>query len=56
MDFVYVVSEAESLMCIVVSGGEGTFEPTTLMLSRESRTNPLTWEVMCVYPTSRFLK
>jgi hypothetical protein len=40
-----MVSEAESLMF----GGfrdEGTFAPTTEILSRESRTNPLTWEVM----------
>jgi hypothetical protein len=37
-------SEAQSLMF----GGfmdEGTFEPTK-MLSKETRTNPLTWEVM----------
>jgi len=25
---------------------EGTFDPTTEMLSRNNRTNPLTWEEM----------
>jgi len=32
--------------CMVVFGDEGTFEPTTEKLSRESRTNPLTGELM----------
>jgi hypothetical protein len=32
--------------CLVVFGDEGTFGPTTVMLSRKSWTNPLTWEVM----------
>jgi len=41
---------------MVVFRDEETFEPTTEMLSRESRTNPLTWEVMSVYSTRRFLK
>ena len=31
---------------MVVFTDEGTFEPTIQILSRESRTNPLTWEVM----------
>jgi hypothetical protein len=30
--------------CMVVFRDEGTFEPTTEMLSRESKTNPLIWE------------
>jgi hypothetical protein len=32
--------------CIVVFRAEGTFEPTTEVLSRESRMNTLAWEVM----------
>jgi hypothetical protein len=32
--------------CMVVFRDEGVFEPTTEILSRESRTNPFTWEVM----------
>jgi len=32
--------------CLVVFGDEGTFGPIAEMLSRGSRTNPLTWEVM----------
>jgi len=39
-----VVSEAESVM-LIVCRDVGTFEPTTEMLSREIRTNPLTEEV-----------
>ena len=35
---------------------EGNFEPTTEMLSREIRTNPLTQDVMWFYPTRHFLK
>jgi len=31
---------------MVVFGDEGTFGHTAEMLSRESRTNPLTWEVI----------
>jgi hypothetical protein len=31
--------------CVVDFRDEGTFEPTTEMLSRESRTNTMTWEV-----------
>jgi len=37
--------------CLVVFGNEGTFGPTAGMLSRESRTNPLTWEIMWIYPS-----
>jgi hypothetical protein len=37
--------------CMVVFRGEGAFEPTPEMLCMGSRTNPLTWEVMWVYPT-----
>jgi len=40
-----MVSEAKSFM-FVIFRDEGTFGPTTEMLSRESRTKPLTWEVM----------
>ena len=36
---------------MVVFRNEGTFEPTTEMLIREKKSNPLTWEVMWVYPT-----
>ena len=32
--------------CLVVFRDDGTSETTTEILSRESRTNPLTWEVM----------
>ena len=45
VDFVYVVSEAE-IPCVVVFIYEESFEPTTEILSKESRTNSLTWEVM----------
>ena len=45
VNFVYVVSETESHI-FVFFRGEGTFEPTTEMLIRESKTNPLTWEIM----------
>jgi hypothetical protein len=34
---------------MVVFSDEGTFELTSEMLSRESRTNPFTWEVMRIY-------
>jgi hypothetical protein len=37
--------------CLVVLGNEGTFGPTAGTLSRESRTNPLIWEVMWIYPS-----
>ena len=45
VNFVYVVSETESLV-LVFFRDEGTFEPTIMMLISESRTNPLTWEIM----------
>jgi hypothetical protein len=45
MDFEYVLLEADSFR-FGVFRADGTFEPTTEMLSRDSRTNPLTWEVM----------
>ena len=32
--------------CFVVFRDEGSFEVTAEMLSRENRTNPLTWEIM----------
>ena len=35
---------------MVVFKDEGTFEPNTEMLSKENRTNPLTWEFMMFYP------
>jgi len=41
---------------MVLFRNEGNFEPTTEMLSRDSRTNPLTWEFMQFYPTLYFLK
>jgi hypothetical protein len=44
VDSVYVASEAESLMYGVFRD-EGTVEFTTEM-TRESTTNPLTWEFM----------
>jgi len=34
------------VLCMVVFRDEGTFEPTTEMLSMGSRTNPLTWDVL----------
>ena len=46
VDFDFVVSEVS---CMVVFRDEGTSEPTTEMLCRENRTNPLTWEVIWVY-------
>jgi hypothetical protein len=36
VDFIYVVSEVESLMYGGFFSFEGTFEPTTEMLSREA--------------------
>ena len=45
VDFVYVVSEDDSLM-YVSFGDEGTFDLTAEVSSRESRINPLTWDVM----------
>ena len=45
VDFVYVVSEAE-ISCMVVFIYEESFERTTEILSKESRSNSLTWEVM----------
>jgi hypothetical protein len=48
--FVCVVSDAENLMLVVVRD-EGTYEPGTEILSRWSRINPLTREVMWVYTT-----
>ena len=39
--------------CLVVLKDEGTFEHTTEMLCRESRTNPLTWKVIWFYPTGQ---
>jgi hypothetical protein len=35
---------------MVVFRDEGTFEPTTDMLSREKSTNPLTWGVHMILP------
>jgi len=37
--------------CVVVFRDEGTFEPSAVTLSLGSRTNPLTWEFIWVYPT-----
>jgi len=42
--------------CMVVFRDEETFETTAAMLSGESRTNCLTWEVMWFYPIRHFLK
>jgi len=42
--------------CLVVFRDKETFETTAAMLSRESRTNCLTWEVMWFYPIRHFLK
>jgi len=39
---------------MVVFMYEGTFGPTKGMLSMGNRINPLTWEVMSVYPTRLF--
>jgi len=41
---------------MVVFRDEGNFEPTTEMLSREKRNNPLTWEFVWFYPIIHFLK
>ena len=35
--------------CVVVFRDEGAFEPTTEMLSMETKTNFLTWDVMWIY-------
>jgi hypothetical protein len=41
----------------VVFTDEGSFGPTPDMLSGENSNNPLTWEVMCIYPSRQwFLK
>ena len=45
VDFVYVVSEAE-ISCMVVFIYEESFEPSKEILSKESRSSSLTWEVM----------
>jgi hypothetical protein len=37
--------------CLVVFKDEGTFGPTAEELCRESRTHPLTWKVMWIYPS-----
>jgi len=42
--------------CIVVFRDEETFETAAAMLSRESRTNCLTWDVMWCYPIRHILK
>ena len=34
------------ILCVMVFMEQGTFDPTTEMLSRDNRTNPLTWEEM----------
>jgi hypothetical protein len=39
--------------CMMDFRDEGTFEPTTEMLIRESRTNLLIWKVIWVYPTKQ---
>jgi len=36
---------------MVVFRGEGTCEPATEMLIRGNRINPLTWDIMLIYPT-----
>ena len=40
--------------CLVAFRDEETFETAAAMLSRESRTNSLTWEVMWFYPLDIF--
>ena len=35
---------------------EGTFGPTTVMLFRGSRTNPLTWDIIWIYPSTLFFE
>ena len=35
-----------TVSCMIVFGDEGTFERTAEVWSRESRINPLTWDVM----------
>ena len=42
--------------CLVVFRDEETFETAAEMLSRESRTNSLMWEVLWFYPLDIFLK
>jgi hypothetical protein len=44
--FCFMWYQKVKVSCVVVFRDEGTFEPTTGVLSRENRTNPLTWEVM----------
>jgi hypothetical protein len=46
----FVCYQKVKVACGVVFRDEGTFEPTRERLIRESRTNPLTWEVIWVYP------
>ena len=45
-----------NVSCLVVFRDEETFETTAAMLSRESKTNCLTWEVLWFYPVRHFLK
>ena len=40
--------------CLVVFRNEETFETAAAVLSRESRTNSLTWEVLWFYPLDIF--
>ena len=42
--------------CLVIFRGEETFEWAAAMLSRESRTICLMWEVVWLYPIRHFLK
>jgi len=44
--FLFMQFQKLEVSFMVVFRDEGAFEPTTEMLHRESRTNPLTWEVM----------
>jgi hypothetical protein len=39
--------------CLMCFRAEGTFKPTTNILCRESRTNPLTWEIVWFCPTAQ---
>jgi len=41
------------ISCLVVFRDEGTFGPTTVMLFRGSKTNPLTWDIICSYPSTQ---
>ena len=47
----FVCYQKLKVSCLVVGRDEGTYEPTTEMLSRRSRINLLTREVMWFYPT-----